>query len=274
MLIRRRFLPLAGLACAALLATTFVACHRKTLSGGGTASALRVGMELAYRPFEMQDAAGNPDGVSVRMAEALAAHLGRPLEIVPMGWNGLIPALQTGHVDLVISSMSIKEERLKQIDFSEPYGFTGLALLVRKGAEIKSIDDLKAPGKVVAVKSATTSDMYAIDHLPNAKRIVFEDDAACVQEVIQGRADAFIYDQLSIFGHARDNPDTTEGLLRPFIEESWAIGVAKGNDALRQQVNQFLVAFRADQGFEKLADRYLKDEKRLLEEMGVPFILR
>lgn len=235
---------------------------------------LRIGMELSYPPFEMQDAAGQPDGVGVRMAEALATHLGRPLQIVPMGFNGLIPALQTGHIDLVLSSLTANDERRQQIDFSEPYAFTGLALLVRKGSNIKSVDDLKSPGRVVAVKSATTGETWADQNLPQAKKSVFEEQTACVQEVAQGRADAFIYDQLSIFGYARENPDTTEGLLRPFVEESWAVGVAKGNDALRQQVNQFLVAFRADQGFEKLAERYLRSEKALLDSMGIPFILR
>jgi len=274
MLDRRHCLRLVFFGPASLLAGSFAGCGKK--GGGGTAGGpvLRIGMELSYPPFEMQDAAGNPDGVGVRMAEALATHLGRPLQIVPMGFNGLIPALQTGNVDLVLSSLTANDERRKEIDFSEPYAFTGLALLVRKGSNIKSVDDLKTPGRVVAAKSATTGETWAIANLPDAKRAIFEEQTACVQEVAQGRADAFIYDQLSIFGYAQANRDTTEGLLRPFVEESWAIGVAKGNDALRQQVNQFLVAFRADKGFEKLAERYLKEEKRLLDEMGIPFILR
>lgn len=249
-------------------------CGKKGGGANAGGPVLRIGMELSYPPFEMQDAAGNPDGVGVRMAEALATHLGRPLQIVPMGFNGLIPALQTGNVDLVLSSLTANDERRKEIDFSEPYAFTGLALLVRKGANIKSVEDLKTPGRIITAKSATTGETWAIENLPEAKRAIFEEQTACVQEVAQGRADAFIYDQLSIFGYAQANRDTTEGLLRPFVEESWALGVAKGNDALRQQVNQFLVAFRADKGFEKLADRYLKEEKRLLGEMGIPFILR
>lgn len=271
---RRHCLRLAVLAPASLLSSTLANCGRKKSADGGAGPVLRVGMELSYPPFEMQDAAGNPDGVGVRMAEALATHLGRPLQIVPMGFNGLIPALQTRHIDLILSSLTANDERRQQIDFSDPYAFTGLALLVQKGSSIRSAEDLKAPGRVVSVKSGTTGEMWANTHLPNAKKAVFEEQTACVQEVAQGRADAFIYDQLSIFGYARENPETTEGLLRPFVEESWAIGVAKGNDALRQQVNQFLVAFRADKGFEKLAERYLKAEKELLDRMGIPFILR
>jgi polar amino acid transport system substrate-binding protein len=272
---RRHCLRLTLLTPAALVTVPLVGCSPKpSATTASNGPAIRIGMELSYRPFEFQDAAGNPDGVGVRMAEALATHLGRPLKIVPMGFNGLIPALQTGQIDLILSSITANDERRKQIDFSDPYAFTGLALLVRKGSDVKSVDDLKKDGRVVAVKSATTGELWVRDHLPMVKPVVFEEQAACVQEVVQGRADAFIYDQLSIFGYARENPDTTEGLLRPFVEESWAIGVAKGNDALRQQVNQFLVAFRADKGFERLSERYLKEERALLDRMGIPFILR
>lgn len=256
-----------------LLSLTAIACSEKSES---TASGpqLRIGMDLTYPPFEMQDTAGNPDGVGVKMAEALAAHLDRPLKIVPMEFSGLIPALQTGNVDLVLSSMTATDERRKTIDFSDPYAFTGLAMLVRKDSPVQSIDDLKSASLPLTAKTGTTAQTWIIEHLPDAKLVVFEDQTACVLEVVQGRAEAFIYDQLSIYKYSEENPDTTRGLLRPFVEESWALGVAKGNDALREQVNGFIAAFRADGGFEKLGDRYLQDEKKFLESQGVPFILR
>ncbi len=231
-------------------------------------------MDLTYPPFEMQDTAGKPDGVGVRMAEALAADLGRPLKIVPMEFSGLIPALKTGNVDLVLSSMTATEERSKSIDFSDPYAFTGLAMLVRKDSGINSIDDLEGAKLPLTAKTATTAQTWITAHLPDAKLVVFEDQTACVLEVVQGRADAFLYDQLSIFKYATENPDTTRGILKPFVEESWAIGIAKGNDDLRKQVNDFIAGFRASGGFEKLGDRYLKEEKAFLESQGIPFIIR
>lgn len=235
---------------------------------------LRVGMELSYPPFEMQDKAGNPDGVGVKLAEALAKKLGRPLKIVPMDFSGLIPALKTRNIDLILSSMTATDERRNSIDFSDPYAFTGLALLVRKDSDIQSVEDLKKPGRTVSVKATTTGEGWAIRNLPEIKRVVFENQTACVLEVVQGRADAFIYDQLSIYQYARENPDTTRGLLKPFVEESWAIGIAKGNDKLREQVNAFLDEFRKGDGLAKLGDQYLKDEKKFLEDSGIPFILR
>ncbi len=231
-------------------------------------------MDLSYPPFEMQDKSGKPDGVGVRMAEALAKDLGRPLKIVPMDFSGLIPALKTGNIDLVISSMTATDERRQSINFSNPYAFTGLALLVKKNSDMQSIADLNKPGRVIAAKAATTGETYAIQHLPNAKRVVFEDQTACVLEVAQGRADAFIYDQLSIYQYAKENAATTRGLLQPIVEESWAIAIAKGNDDLLGKVNAFLEKFRADDGFGKLGERYLRDEKKFLEASGIPFILR
>jgi polar amino acid transport system substrate-binding protein len=237
-------------------------------------SELRVGMDLSYPPFEMQNDKGEPDGVSVKIAEALAAHLGRPLKIVPMEFSGLVPALKTNHIDLILSSMTATDERRESIDFSEPYAFTGLALLVRKDSNLHSIEDLKNATLPIVAKTGTTGDIWLENHLPGVKKIVFEDPNACVLEVAQGRADAFIYDQLSIYNYSSRFPDRTRALLKPFVEEAWAIGLKQGNASLREDINRFLNDFRADGGFNKLGDLYLKAEKNRLEELGIPFLLR
>lgn len=269
MIRRRLLLKFAAGLC--LLAAT--GCSERA-STYGEGPVLRVGMDLSYPPFEMQDKSGRPDGVSVRIAEALATKLGRPLKIVPMDFSGLIPALKTGNIDLILSSMTATDERQKSIDFSAPYAFTGLALLVHNDSSIQSIEDLKKSGRVITAKAGTTGETWAIANLPGAKRVIFQDQTACVLEVSQGRADAFIYDQLSIFKYAEENIATTRGLLEPFVEESWAIGIAQGKPELLQQVNEFLDGFRAEDGFEKLGERYLQDEKKFLEAAGIPFLLR
>lgn len=250
------------------LLAVFTACH------SSKDNTLRVGMELTYPPFETQDSSGKPDGVSVKMAEALAAELGRPLKIIHLEFSGLIPALKSGNIDLIISSMTATEERRQSIDFSEPYAFTGLALLVAKNSRIQSIEDLKTSGRRVAVKSATTGEFWAAKNLPLAARSAFTEEAACVLEVAQGRADAFIYDQLSIHRYQQKNAETTHALLAPFTEESWAIGIAKNNPELLRQTNEFLTRFRQSGGFEKLADQYLSAEKAALQSQNIQFILR
>jgi polar amino acid transport system substrate-binding protein len=232
---------------------------------------LIVGMELAYPPFEMTDEHGQPTGVSVDMAKDLGKYLGRAVEIQNVAFDGLIPSLQTHKIDLIISSMTVTAERAKAIAFSEPYLKTGLCLLVGKASPIKSISDADQPGRVVAVKRGTTGHIYATDKIKNAKVLVLDKEDACVLEVIQGKADAFIYDQISTYENWRRNPDTTRPLLKPFQEESWAIGLRQDDEALLKQVNQFLQDYKGRGGFEELGDRYLKGQKEAFRKMGYPF---
>jgi polar amino acid transport system substrate-binding protein len=97
---------------------------------------LVVGMELAYPPFEMTDTSGKPSGVRVDLAHELGKALGKKVVIENSAFDGLIPALKTGKIDLIISSMTATEERAKSIDFSDAYLRTGLCLLVKKGAPV------------------------------------------------------------------------------------------------------------------------------------------
>ncbi len=232
---------------------------------------LIIGMELNYPPFEMTDADGNPTGVGVDLAHALATYLHRDIEIQNMPFEGLIPALKTGRIDLIISSMTATDERRQSIDFSDPYLATGLAILVQKNSKIQGVADLDQPNINVVVKTGTTSAIYARDHLTHANVLVFPEDSTCALEVIQGKADAFIYDQMSIYQFALKHPDSTRGLLTPFQHESWAIGIRKGNTGLETPVNAFLKDFRDHHGFDALGDKYLKADKEAFRKMGFPF---
>ena len=235
------------------------------------AGPLKVGMELAYPPFEMTDAAGKPTGVSVRMAEALGKHLGRDVVIENIAFDGLIPALKVGKIDCIISSMTATPERAKAIAFSEPYLKTGLALLVGTKSPVKGADDLDVKGRTVAVKKGTTGHQFASSTFKQARLLVLDKESAAVLEVVQGKADAFIYDSLSVYQNHKRHPDSTRAFLRPFREESWAVGLRPADRELREQVNGFLERFRADGGFEKLGDEFLPEEKAAFEAAGIPF---
>jgi len=236
------------------------------------ANQITVGMELAYPPFEMTDEQGKPAGVSVDLAQALGEYLHEPVKIENVRFDGLIPSLKTGKIDLVISSMTATPERGESIDFSDPYLTTGLSLLVGTKSDVQSIEDLDKPGKTVAVKKGTTGHLYAADHLKQAHVLVLDQESACTLEVVQGKADAFIYDQMSTLKNWEQNRDTTRPLLKPFKSEQWAIGIRKGNDTLRSQVNAFLKEYREHSGFEKLGDRWLKEQKDAFAKLGIPFV--
>jgi polar amino acid transport system substrate-binding protein len=259
---------------AGIAAIAFAACSKtsQTDAPEPPRHILRVGMELAYPPFEMQDPQGNPTGVSPDLARALAEYLHEPLTIENIPFNGLIPSLKTGKIDVVISSMTETPERARSIDFSDPYLQTGLCLLVAKDSPIQTIGDVDKPGVTVVVKQGTTGQGYARDHLKTAQVLVLDKETACVLEVAEGKAGAFIYDQMSTYANWKRNPDTTRAILRPFQSESWAIGIRQGNTQMRGQVNAFLRDFRAAGGFERLGDHYLAEEKAVFKQMGVPFV--
>ncbi len=238
-------------------------------ASSNTSEPLVVAMELAYPPFETKDEAGEPTGISVDLAMALGAYLGREVQIEDTAWDGLIPSLQTGRADLVISSMTITEEREEEVNFSNPYANSLLAVLTNIESNISDIDDLNQEGRRIAVKTGSTGFLYAQEHLTNAEIIALADESACVTEVAQGRADGFIYDQLTIYRNNQQNPNTTDALFLPFQEaETWGIAVAEDNEELLEQVNAFLAEFTADGGFATLTEQYLSEEKETFDELG------
>ena len=248
----------------------FVLIFKMTL--GMAESPLVVGMELSYPPFEMMSPAGKPSGISVEIAEALGKYLHREILLKNIPYVGLIPSLNNGKIDLIISSMTITGQRSKAIDFSKPYLTTGLSLLVSKKSDLSGIEDANKRERVIAVKSGTSGEVYAVKHLTNATVLVLDKEASCVLEVVQGKADAFIYDQLSVYTNWQKNQETTRAILTPFQKEQWGIGVKKGNTSLLDEVNSFIDAYRKENGFEKLGDKYLAPQKEAFKKMDVPFV--
>lgn len=237
--------------------------------GGSTDKMLTVAMELAYPPFETRDEAGDAYGISPAFMQRFADEYGYDLVIENTAFDGLIPALQTDKADAVMSSITITDEREAEVDFTDPYAVAQLAILANAQSGIGSIDDLNQPGKTVAVKTGSTGDVYATKNLTNAQIVRLADESACVTEVVQGRADGFLYDQLTIFRNNQANPDTTEAVFIPFQDpEYWGVAVADGNDELRAQFNEFIAQCKQDGTFEELTQEFLADEKTAFDELG------
>jgi len=255
-----RLIPLLGL----LLLGMLNACsERKTLV---------VGMDATYPPFEFVNDEGRIDGVSVEIGRAIAARLGKPVEFRNLAFDGLLPALQSGRLDLIISSMTANEQRRQSIDFSDPYVATGLAALTGLQSPVKAAGDLKAEGRRLAVRIGTTGEQWCRQHLPAAKLRALDTDAACVMEVIRGTCDAWIYDQISVMNYHARHAQQTRALLEPLQREQWAVGLAKGRPELLQSVNETLRQMRADGRFDQLAKRFLAKESAQMKQAGLPFV--
>ena len=240
-------------------------------SSKNSPNALVVGMDLSYPPFETIDVNGRPLGVSVRLAEALAEFLERPLRIENIPFVGLIPSLQNKRIDCIISSMTDTPERRQSIAFSEPYLSIGLALLAGARSNLTGSADIDSAERTLVVRQGTTGELWARSHLKRAKVLSVEKENSAVLEVVQGKADAFIYDQMSVWQNWKKHPDSTRAILAPLQSEQWAIGIRKDNEELRLKINAFLKLFREKGGFQKLAEEFLSEQKKAFERENVPF---
>jgi polar amino acid transport system substrate-binding protein len=256
-----------GLALAAFFLISLAACDNQNGD-----SPLRIGCDLSYPPFETIGTSGQPEGVSVDLAQAIGGKLSRPVVIENIPFVGLIPALQSGRIDMVISSMTDTEERRKSITFSDPYLTVGLALLVNKQSGLMGLEELDQAGRTLVVRQGTTGEVWARSTLKQGKILAVERESSAVMEVVQGNADAFVYDQMSVWENARRHPDSTVAILSPVREERWAIGLKKDNDELVVQVNNALRELKAEGFFNQLGEKFLARQKADFEAQGVPFV--
>lgn len=233
---------------------------------------IKVGMELQYPPFETKDTDGNPVGASVMLAEALGKYLGKDVEIIDTPYPSLIPALETGSIDIIISSMTITEEREKSVDFSIPYTTSQLMMLVNKDSKVKSYTDLNSADVTIASKTGTIGALWAAANAPNAVVRNLEEEASAVLEVAQGKADVFIYDPLSIIKHQQNNPDTTVAILEPLPNtKGWGIALRKGDPDFKAKLDEFINAAREDGTYDTIRETYLKDKVQEFESLGLDF---
>ncbi|MFI3173006.1 MAG: transporter substrate-binding domain-containing protein [Eubacteriales bacterium] len=259
---KKRILGMAILV--AVASSVFVGC-----SSDNSDDTITVAMELAYPPFETKDTDGNPTGVSVEFAEAFGEYIGKEVVIENTAWDGLITSLQTDKADMVVSSMTITEERKETVDFSDPYANALLGILANIDSEIEVAEDLNQEGMTIAVKTGSTGYLYAIENFTNAEIIALADESACVTEVSQGKADAFLYDQLTIYRNWQNNLDTTKAIFIPFQDvEYWGVAVKKGNTELVEQLNEFIAYYTEEGGFDTLSQKYLQEEQIAFEELG------
>ena len=238
---------------------------------------LIIGMELQFPPFETIDKNGKPYGISVSIAESLGEYLGRDIKIEEIAYSGLVPALTSKKIDMIISSLSITPEREKQISFSDPYASAFLSLLIYKDSPVMTPDDLNNENVVIVVKKGTTGQILAEKIYNKAKILVFDKDAEAVLEVSQGKADVFIYDVYSVYKNSLEYPNTTRAYLQSISDEDngdWGIGLRKNDTELKDKINMFLIEYVASGEQDKIIDEHLSEVKNYFDEQGIQFFIK
>ncbi len=250
-----------------VLALAFVGCQSDS-----SEDVLKVGMELKYPPFETKDESGEPTGVSVRLAKELGEYLDMEVEIVDTAYSSLIPALEQGNIDIIISSMTITPVREEVVDFSIPYTNSQLMMLVYKDSKVESASDLNNPDVIIASKTGTIGALWAAENAPLAQISNIEEEASAVLEVAQGKADVFIYDPLSVIRHHENYPDTTRTILEPLPNtKGWGIAMRKGETELKEKIDAFIEKAKTDGTYESIREEFLLDKIKEFDDYGLEF---
>ncbi|MCX7742912.1 MAG: ABC transporter substrate-binding protein [Tepidimonas sp.] len=250
----RRILLSTALAAAVLTAT---GAHAQS---GNT---LRVAIDATYEPFTYKTPDGKPTGFDVDIAEAICARLNRKCVYVEQVWDSMIPGLQARKYDVIISSMSITDERLKVVDFSDKYYKTPSGIVVKQGTPYSGPASLK--GKKIGVLKGSTQEKYAMGELKPAgvQVIPYEAQDQVYLDIKAGRLDGTVADKVEVTGGFLSKPEGKGyGFVGPDLYDvkyfGYGVGVAmrKGQDKLKADINAAIKAIRADGTYDKIAKKY------------------
>ncbi len=231
-------------------------------AGKAKSDVLKVGIDLKYPPFMYLDENDEPAGLEPDLARAFGEYLGREVKIINTDFSMLIASLESGETDIVISDMSINEERKQKVDFSDGYRYGKTATLVNKEfyeangisddmpvEEFFALDGLKAIGL-----SGTISTIVPYNY--GAEATEATEIATAIMEVTTGNYNVLVGSYM-VFGDHAANPDTTEIYLGVPEYSTSAFAVKKGNTDLLEQANTFIASLYEDGGlYEQLADKY------------------
>lgn len=247
----KRLLTLVALCLVVITALGTAGC------GNRAKTALVMGTEATFQPFEYTDEKNNPIGFDVDLAKAIAAELGREIEIRNQPFDGLIGALQAKQIDLIAAGMTITPERAKTVAFSEPYYNAKQAVIVREGdSRITKLDDLK--GKIVAVQMGTTGAGEGEKLLGknNSNLKQFKKVNEAFMELKSGRADAVIIDAPVAASYMKNMSGFQAVGSITFSDEQFGIAVRKEDTKLLGDINKALKKIQDSGKYDELIQKW------------------
>jgi polar amino acid transport system substrate-binding protein len=260
---RRKFLGLTLLTCG----LGFLAMSPTALAASDTLAEikqrkeLRVGLDPGFIPFEMKKPNGDWVGFDIDMVHAWASELGVKATFLDTKWEGIIPSLVTKKFDVIVSGMTITDERSKAVLFSSAYYKAGLTALVSKKAseKIKTGKDLDSPSVTIAVKLGTTGDIFVKKSFTKAQTKQFDTEADAATAVRMGKVDAFIYDRPYVELFAKKNEGKVVALQTLLTEEDLGLAARKSDQALVDSFNGFLKRWKESGEYEKTKKKHFVD---------------
>lgn len=235
----------------AVMAVSFAGCGK----GSGDKTTLVMATNAEFPPYEYREG-DKFVGIDVEIANAIAEDLGMELKIEDMAFESVIAAVQSGKADVGLAGLTVDEDRLKNVDFSESYTTAAQVVIIKDGSPVASPDDLA--GKKIGVQVGTTGAQYAGD-IEDAKVEQYNKGFEAVQALTQDKLDAVIIDREPAKVFVSQN----EGLIildEEFTVEDYAIAVAKNNDEILGKVNASLKKLKDSGRLQEIIDKYISAE--------------
>ncbi len=220
-----------------------------------------IGVKHDTRLFGLKNpSTGEVEGFDIDISKALAAEIlgdETKVEFKEVTSKTRIPLLNNGDIDAIVATMTITEDRKKEVDFTDVYFDAGQSLLVKKGSSVKSIEDLK--GKTVIATKGSTSAINIREKAPDAKVLEFENYAEAFTALKAGQGDALTTDDAILYGMASEDPNY-ELVGGTFTEEPYGIAVKKGNSALVAELNKALKTLKDSGKYDEIYKKWIKEE--------------
>ena len=222
---------------------------------------LRVGFEAGYVPFEMTDKKGRYVGFDIDVAKEMAKAMGVKFVPVNTAWDSIIPSLITDKFDIIMSGMTVTQERNLKINFADPYINVGQTILINQKdqSKIKSYKDLNNPKYIVTSKLGTTGEQAVQRLIPKCTYKSFKTEPEAALEVVNGKADAFVYD-LPYCSKlmAQQGAGKLVFLDKPFTYEPLAWAIRKGDPDFMNWLNNFLNQIKNDGRYDRIYNKWIK----------------
>ena len=210
-----------------------------------------------FPPYEYHDGDAIV-GIDAEIAKAIADELGMELEIEDIAFDSIIPEIVSGKSDMGLAGMTVTEDRMQSVDFSDTYAKASQKIIVTEDSEIASPDDLK--GVIVGVQLGTTGDIYVSDLEADGTTVErYNKGFEAVQALSKGKIDAVVIDGEP----AKTFVAETEGLKildESFTDEEYAIAVKKGNTELLEKINGALKTLKDNGTLDEIVAKYIKAE--------------
>ena len=247
--------------CASAIGADIELAKKSTLETILKRGALWVGFDSGYMPFEMTDQKGRYVGFDIDMAKEMAKAMGVKFVPINTAWDDIIPSLTTGKFDIIISGMTITQERNLKINFTDPYIIAGQTILINKkhAGKIKSYKDLNDSRYIVTSQSSTTGETAVKILIPKCIYKSFKTENEAASEVLNGKADAFVYDlPFCAVIMAMQGKGKLFFLDTPFTYEPLAWAIKKGDPDFINWLNNFLRQIKNDGRYDRIYNKWIK----------------